>query len=144
MATKKISELTKVTSVKDTDLLLVQTSEGTRSISKGNLVPSNSVITDADRTTWNSKQTQIKASTVTLYTANWSGSDTFYQTISISGATAKSKIDLQPDSTVLTQLINDGVSALYVSNNNGTFTAYAIGAKPTTNLTIQVTITEVG
>ena len=56
---------------------------------------------------------------------------------------AKSKIDLQPDSVVLNQLINDGVSVLYVENNNGIFTVYAIGAKPTANLTIQVTITEV-
>ena len=38
MATKKISELTNVTSVQDTDLLLVETSEGTRSIKKSDLI----------------------------------------------------------------------------------------------------------
>lgn len=38
MATKKITDLTNVTSVQDADLLIVETSEGTRSISKGNLL----------------------------------------------------------------------------------------------------------
>ena len=39
MATKKITELTNVTSVQDSDLLIVETSEGTRSINKGNIIP---------------------------------------------------------------------------------------------------------
>lgn len=38
MATRKITDLTNVTSVKDTDLLLVETSEGTRSVSKSGLL----------------------------------------------------------------------------------------------------------
>jgi len=37
MATKKILDLKNVTSVKDTDLLLVETSEGTRSVNKEGL-----------------------------------------------------------------------------------------------------------
>lgn len=125
MATKKITELTNVTSVQDTDLLIVETSDGTMSISKGNLIP------------------KIKIISITLSASGWSGDGTFVQTIAIAGATANSKIDLQPNSTVLNQLINDEVSALYIENNNGTFTAYAIGKAPTVDLTIQVTITEV-
>lgn len=128
MPMKKISELTTVNSVNDTDLLIVETSSGTRAVKKSNLISG----------------LKVKTGSITLSTS-WSGSGTTYtQNISISGGTAKSKVDLQPDSTVLNQLINDGVSALYISNNNGTFTAYAIGAKPTANLTIQITITEVG
>lgn len=38
MATRKITELTNVTSVQDSDLLVVETSEGTRSVSKKELV----------------------------------------------------------------------------------------------------------
>lgn len=49
MATKKITELTNVTSVQDTDLLLVETSEGTRSINKGNIISST------EKDTWNAK-----------------------------------------------------------------------------------------
>ena len=125
MATKKISELTNVSSVQDTDLLVIETSEGTRSINKGNLI------------------SKIKTASITLAASGWSGNDTFTQVVSISGATANSKIDLQPNSTVLNQLINDDVYALYIENNSGVFTAYAIGSTPTVDLTIQVTITEV-
>lgn len=39
MATRKITDLMNVTSVKDTDLFIIETSEGTRSVSKKNLIP---------------------------------------------------------------------------------------------------------
>ena len=68
MATKKISELTNVTSVQDTDLLLVETSDGTRSINKGNIIPVvptalsqltddsiHRLVTDTEKSTWNAK-----------------------------------------------------------------------------------------
>ena len=139
MATKKITELTKVTSVQDSDLLIVETSEGTRSINKG------SIITSTEKSNWNAKQTKIVTGSITLSTGSWSGSGTTYtHTVAISGGTANSKIDLQPNSTVISQLLTDGVSAIYIENNSGTFKAYAIGAKPTANLTIQFTRTEVG
>ena len=178
MATKKISELTKVTSIQDTDLLIVETSNGTRAIKKSDLVSdivemvdeitiptklseltgddTHRVVTDAEKYTWNAKvdtsalntainNAKVKTGSITLATSSWSGSGTTYtQTVTISGGTSKSKIDLQPNGTTLNQLIADGVSALYIENNNGAFKAYAIGAKPTVNLTIQFTRTEVG
>lgn len=124
MATKKITELTNVTSVNDNDLLIVETSDGTRSVSKSDLI-------------------KIKSTTISLLANAWNENGKFTQSIVINGATANSKIDLQPDSVVLNQLINDGVSALYIENNGGTFTACVIGAAPTVDLTIQATITEV-
>ena len=167
MSTKKIAELTNVSSVRDTDLLIVETSDGTRSIKKSDLVSdivdqinditvptslsqlaedsTHRLVTDTEKSTWNAKQAQIKTGSITLSTGSWSGSGTTYtHTVTISGGTASSKIDLQPNSTALNQLINDGVSALYIENNSGTFKAYAIGAKPTANLTIQFTRAEVG
>lgn len=125
MATKKITELTNISSVQDTDLLIVETSEGTRSVKKSDLV-------------------KVKSATIALLANAWIGDGTFTQVVTIDGATLNSKIDLQPDSIVLNQLISDGVSALYIENNNGVFTAYAVGAKPTSDLNIQVTVTEVG
>ena len=88
--------------------------------------------------------TPIVVGSVTT-TASWtdSGSGYYTQSVTISGATANSKIDLQPSAAVLIQLISDGVSALYVENNSGTLTMYAVGAAPTTEMTIQVTLTEV-
>lgn len=84
--------------------------------------------------------TPHKAS-LTIAHASWSGSDPYTQTITISGATITSntKVDIQADSTALTQLISDGVSALYIVNNSGTLTLYAIGAATTADITVQVT-----
>ena len=82
--------------------------------------------------------------TVSLGTT-WSGSGPYTQTVTVSGytVTANTKVDLQPDATAIAQMISDGVQALYVVNNNGTLTAYAISAATTASLTIQVTCTEV-
>lgn len=79
-------------------------------------------------------------------TTTWSGSGPYTQTVTVSSATttSASKIDLQPNATTITQMIEDGVQALYVVNNNGTLTMYAVGAAPTVALTIQCTVTEVG
>lgn len=88
--------------------------------------------------------TPIVVGSVTT-TISWtdSGSGYYTQIVSVTGATSNSKVDLQPDATALLQLISDGVSALYIANNSGTLTMYAVGAAPTAVLTMQVTITEV-
>ena len=86
-----------------------------------------------------------KVASITLSTT-WSGTGPFTQTVSLASyyaVTANTKVDLQPDATTIQQLIDDGVSALYVENNNGTITVYAIGAAPTAQLTIQATCMEV-
>jgi len=79
--------------------------------------------------------------------ATWTGSVSPYtQTVTVSGATVtiNSKVDIQPSDTVIAQLISDGCNALYISNNNGTLTAHAVGAKPSIAISnIQVCITEV-
>lgn len=88
----------------------------------------------------------ILAGSITLAAANWTGSGPYTQAVTITGATvtANTKVDVQPDATAFAQMESDGVTALYVDNNNGTLTAYALGAAPTANLTLQVTYYETG
>lgn len=90
----------------------------------------------------NAAQRNIVKGSLSLSTS-WSGSGPYTQTVAISGGTSASKIDIQPDATVINQLVSDGVTALYIYNNNGTFTAYAVGAAPTAAMTVQYTRTEV-
>lgn len=84
-----------------------------------------------------------KVLNITLPTASWTGSGPYTQTVTISGGTANTKADLQGDSAVIAQMISDGCNGLYISNTDGVFTAYAINNKPTVNLTVQVTLSEV-
>ena len=81
----------------------------------------------------------VMASSVTLGTT-WSGSDPYTQTVTIANATAWSKVDLQPDDEVLAQLINDGVRAIWIENDDGVFTAHAIGGVNTESVTLQCTL----
>lgn len=78
-------------------------------------------------------------------TKSWGDHGTYFtQALTFAGMPANGKVDLQPDYATINQLIDDGVTSLYVVNTDGVLTAYATGAAPTAALTIQCTITEVG
>ena len=78
-------------------------------------------------------------------TESWEDHETYFtQALTFAGMPANGKVDLQPDYATINQLIEDGVTSLYVENTDGVLTAYATGAAPTAALTIQCTITEVG
>lgn len=82
--------------------------------------------------------------TLTLAAASWAGSASPYtQGVTITGGTATSQADIQADATAIQQMLDDGTNAIYIANNNGTFTAYAVGEKPTADLIVQVTVYEV-
>lgn len=85
---------------------------------------------------------EIKTGSITL-SSTWSGSGPYTQTVSVTGVTAASRVDLQPTATQLAALITDGVTALTVENNNGTLTVYALGAAPSAAMTVQYTLMEV-
>lgn len=86
----------------------------------------------------------VRMGTINLGTS-WSGSDPYSQTVTVTGVTvtANSKVDLQPDSSFMSQLTTDGVTALWIENNNGVLTAYAIGGSPSVAMTVQCTVTEI-
>ena len=78
-------------------------------------------------------------------TESWEDHETYFtQALTFASMPANGKVDLQPDYATINQLIDDGVTSLYVENTDGVLTAYATGAAPTAALTIQCTITEVG
>ena len=86
---------------------------------------------------------KVKKNTLSIPTASWAGSGPYTQTVTITGITVNSKVDIQMDATALGVLIDSGTSAIWIENNNGTLTAKALGEKPNANLSVQVTITEV-
>lgn len=86
---------------------------------------------------------KVKKNTLTLPTASWTGSGPYTQTVTITGITVNSKVDIQMDANSLGVLIDSGTSAIWMENNNGTITAKCIGDKPSADMTVQITITEV-
>ena len=100
-------------------------------------------VTSSEKSTWNAKASKPTTTTISLSTT-WTGSASPYtQTVAVSGGTSTCKVDLQPDATAFAHMVSVGCNALFIVNNSGTFTAYAIGAKTTTALSIQATVTEV-
>ena len=87
----------------------------------------------------------MSGGTISLGTT-WTGSDPYSQTATVTGVTITqySKVDLQPGAAVINQLIADQVQAMWVENNDGILTVYAVGGVPSTALTIQCTVTETG
>ena len=81
---------------------------------------------------------------VTLGTG-WSAADPHSIAVTVSGYTVTSKtmISVLPDANVIKQMKQDGTTTIYISNNNGTVMAYAIGLAPTVSLTLPVLFTEV-
>ena len=82
--------------------------------------------------------TVSKYTSLTIPTASWTGSDPYTQTVTISGSTSNTKVDIQPSEEIYDQLVVDNVDYLAIKNVNGTLTAVAKGGKPNVDLTIQV------
>ena len=106
-----------------------------------NTSDANKPVSTAQQTAINA--CKVKKNTLSLPTASWAGSGPYTQTVTITGITVNSKVDIQMDATALGVLIDSGTSAIWIENNNGTLTAKAMGEKPNANLSVQVTITEV-
>ena len=86
-------------------------------------------------------QKQIIVDTVSIGTS-WTGTGPYTQVVTVAEADADSKVDIQPDATIIQKLIDTGTTALYIVNDDGVFSAVAIGSAPTESLTIQCTITK--
>ena len=106
-----------------------------------NTSDANKPVSTAQQTAINA--CKVKKNTLSIPTASWTGSGPYTQTVTITGITVNSKVDIQMDATALGVLIDSGTSAIWIENNNGTLTAKALGEKPNANLYVQVTITEV-
>lgn len=75
---------------------------------------------------------------------SWSGDDPYTSTVTLTGytVTGNTMVSVLPSSDVIEQMVADGTTNIFISNNNGTLTANAIGAAPTAAMTLQVLCTE--
>ena len=81
---------------------------------------------------------------IVLSADGWVEVDVGYkQQVSVEGGEENTMVSLQPSAGQMVLLIEDGVAALMVNNDGGTFYAYAVGGKPSADMTVQATLTEV-
>ena len=84
-----------------------------------------------------------KITTVDLVASAWVLDNGLYrQSVFCPGITQNSKLDLQPTPAQIVELQNDNI-ALMAVNNNGFAIIYAFNNQPTSNMTVQVLLTEV-
>jgi len=87
----------------------------------------------------------VSVGAITL-SATWTGASSPYsQTVTVSGATvtANSKVDIQLTAAQIADLIAAGVKSLFVENNAGTLTAWAVGGTTSAEMTVQCTVEDV-
>ena len=85
----------------------------------------------------------VKLTEVTLPAANWKGAvSPFSQVVAVEGISTGSRIDLLPSAQQL-ELLRAGGIGLLAGNEEGTVTVYALGTKPTEDMTVAATILEV-
>lgn len=84
-----------------------------------------------------------RVSTISLPKASWSGSSSpYYQVVAINTVTSATKVELNPTVAQIVSLQSEDI-ALTAENNNGVVTVYSFGGKPSVDMTMQVTLTEV-
>lgn len=116
-----------------------------------NSKPSINDNTSTSTNVWSAQKTSNQINNIKERLANitlsssWSGSGPYTQTVTISNETitSKTKVDVQPDSTVIQTMMNNGIYGLYIENNNGTLTAYCVGGYFSDSISIQVSLSEV-
>lgn len=91
-------------------------------------------------TTLNNNKPHLKS--VTMPYKSWSGSGPYTQTLTVSGITANSKIDMQASAATISSIV-EGEFSITIKNDNGTITAYAVGKKPAVDLALTLSITEI-
>lgn len=87
-----------------------------------------------------------KSITIDLPASNWIASETnstlYSQTVTVTGVTANSKIDLTPSPEQLSELLSEEIS-LVAANDDGAVTVFAIGDAPANDYVMQAMLTEV-
>lgn len=84
-----------------------------------------------------------RISTIRLPRDNWTGNSApYYQNITINTVTSATKVELNPTVSQILSLQSDDV-ALMAENDGGNVKIYSFGGKPSSDMTMQVTLMEV-
>lgn len=81
--------------------------------------------------------------TITLTTSWTPSGNNYQQAVSTQNITENTLVDLLPDAATVTQMANDGVTALIPQSGTNVITIIAVGAQPSAQMTISAALQEV-
>lgn len=92
----------------------------------------------------NKKADKVIFKNIQIGASAWvESSDLFKSTLDIEELTAKTKVDINTTESIVKIMMDDGINAIYIENNNGTAVAVAIGSKPEQDITLSISLQEV-
>lgn len=82
--------------------------------------------------------------TLAIPASAWNGNDPYLAEITVTGysVTPNTRVDVACNYMTMNSLTNMGVSAIYIENNSGILTAFAIGAAPNTSISVNALLYE--
>lgn len=84
-----------------------------------------------------------KLTTVTIPASGWTESTSYYsQVIPVNGVNVNSRLEMLPTPAQISMLQEAEIS-LTITNNNGVVTVYSFYGKPSSNIDMQILITDV-
>lgn len=92
----------------------------------------------------NAKLDKVILKEISIQSSAWTESSGIFKApLTISELTEKTKVDVNTTASLVTTMIEDGVNAIYVENDNGTANAVAVGNKPSSAVTLSISLLEV-
>jgi hypothetical protein len=89
--------------------------------------------------------TKPRIGSIYMPVGSWAGSNPWYMSVGVTGTSvfSNSIVSILPDYNTFNRMVADGTAAIYIANNNGSLTAYAILNRPNADIVVSCQVSEI-